>query len=141
MKITIPESIGGELRKLEGPCKVVLDKIMLGESKTRNPKATFRYTITEEMNCIKEGEPSAIGENVLETFSLQPQALFRLNDVYKAVVGEKLPQGDYTDKDLEELLNESLTGSEWALVLELKIPEDGSSTEERTTIVKKEFVG
>lgn len=141
MRITIPEQIGGELRKLEGPCKAILEKVMIGESKTRNPKATFRYTITEEMDCIKEGEASAIGESVLETFSLQPQAIFRLNDVYKEVTGERLPQGDYGPEEIELMLNESLVGSEWNLALELQIPTDGSSTEERTTVVKREFVG
>ena len=141
MRITIPEQIGGELRKLEGPCEAILEKVMIGESKTRNPKATFRYTITEEMDCIKEGEASAIGESVLETFSLQPQAIFRLNDVYKEVTGERLPQGDYGPEEIELMLNESLVGSEWNLALELQIPTDGSSTEERTTVVKREFVG
>jgi hypothetical protein len=93
------------------------------------------------MDCVKEGEPSAIGESVLETFSLQPQAIFRLNDVYKEVTGERLPQGDYSEEDIEQMLNEALTGSEWNLALELQVPQDGSSTEERTTVVKREFAG
>ncbi len=141
MKITIPENIGGELRKLEGPCKATLDKVMLGTSKQNQPKATFRYVITEEMACVKEGEPSSIGENVLESYSLQPQAIFNLNNVYKEVTGERLPQGDFSKEEFESMLNENLAGSEWTLLLELQTPTDGSSTEERTQVVKKEYIG
>jgi hypothetical protein len=141
MRISVPESIGGELRKLSGPAKATLEKVILGKSKANQPKATFRYVITEEMTCIKEGEATAIGEALLETYSLQPQAMFRLNDVYKELTGERLPQGDYSQEDFEVMLNEALTGSEWALILELKVPEDGSSTEERTTVVSKELIG
>jgi hypothetical protein len=141
MKITIPEQIGGELRKLMGPCKATLEKIIIGKSKVNQPKATFLYTITEEMDCVQEGEASAIGEKVLETFSLQPQAIFKLNSVYKAATGEYLPQGDYDETQIGEMLTEALTGSEWNLALELQVPTDGSSTEERTTVVKREFIG
>lgn len=141
MKISVPENIGGELRKLEGPAKATLEKIILGKSKKDQPKATFRYIITEEMDCVKEGEATAIGETVLETYSLQPQAIFNLNSVYKEVTGERLPQGDYNEQDFEVMLNEALTGTEWSLLLELQIPADGSSTVERTQVVKKEFVG
>lgn len=139
MKISIPENIGNELRLLPpGPAKAVLEKIMLGKSKQGQPKATFKYTITEDLE-VAEGTPSTIGETVLETYSLQPQAIFRLNDVYKTVTGDRLPQGDFSKEEMEQMLNENLTGSEWILMLGNKVPEDGSSTEERTTIITKEL--
>jgi hypothetical protein len=138
MRITIPEEIGSSLRLLpEGVAVATLEKIMIGESKAHQPKATFRYTITEEMEGVPEGEPTTIGEHVLENYSLQPQALWKLNDTYKAVTGDRLPQGDYSPEELLEMLNETLTGTEWNLVLVNQVPADGSSSEPRTTIAKK----
>jgi len=140
MRIIVPEDIGGELRKLKGPCKATLDKIIIGKSKANQPKATFRYVITDDSQLkIPEGQPSAIGETVLETFSLQPQAMFRLNDLYKTVTGERLPQGDFSHEEFEAALNDALAGTEWNLMLKLQVPTDGSSTEERTNVVAREL--
>jgi len=140
MRIIVPEDIGGELRKLEGPCRATLDKIIIGKSKANQPKATFRYVITDDSQLkIPEGQPSAVGETVLETFSLQPQAMFRLNDLYKAALGERLPQGDFSLEEFEAALNDALAGTEWNLMLELQVPTDGSSTEERTNVVAREL--
>ena len=140
MNIIIPENIGSELRLLEGTAHVVLEKIMMGKSKTGNPKVTFRYIIDEEMEGYGDGTdiPSAIGETVLETFSLQPQAIFKLNEVFMQVKGERLPMGEYTPEQFEEMLNETLTGTEFHLSLEGQIPADGSSDKERTVVVKRE---
>jgi len=143
MKVIVPEEIGGGgLRLLPaGVARATLEKIIMGKSKTGNPKATFRYTITDEMDGVAEGEPSTIGETVLETYSLQSQALFRLNDVYKEVTGERLPQGDFELEEFGEMLNDTLCGTEWDLLLEPQLPADGSSDKERTTVVKSSFVG
>lgn len=142
MSIVVPESLGGELRLLPpGNAKATLEKIMVGKSKSSGQaKATFRYTITEEMEGLPDDAPTTVGEAVLETYSLQPQAMFRLNDVYKMVLGERLPQGEWTPEEFEERLNEDLCGTEWNLVLENQVPSDGSSTEERTVIVAKTLV-
>lgn len=136
MNIVIPDNIPtGELRVLpNGLATAVLEKIILGKSKSGHSKATFRYTITEEMAGAKE---PTVGEVVLETMSLQPQALFNLAGVWKQVTGEKLPMGDYDEKEFEAMLNNTLCGSEWDLMLEAQIPSDGSSTEARTVITKK----
>jgi len=141
MKIIVPKDLGGELR-LFPACVVraTLEKVMLGQSRNKQPKATFRYTITEEGEGVKEGEPSAIGEAVLETYSLQEQSMWKINSVYKEVTGERIPQGDFNVEEFEAMLNEALTGTEWDLYVEPQIPQDGSSTEERTTVVKKELV-
>jgi hypothetical protein len=140
MQITIPNNLGGELAKLEGPARAVLERIILGNSKAGKPKVTFKYTITEEMDGYGEdGGPSAIGENILESFSLQPQALFKLNEVWKAVTNENIPQGDYTEETFMEMLNETLTGTEWDLILALQIP-DGQ-TDERTVVETRSFAG
>jgi hypothetical protein len=139
LKIVVPANVGGDLRLLPtGNAKATLEKIMLGKGKTSGqPKATFRYTITEEMDSNEEDAPTTIGEAVLETYSLQPQAMFRLNDTYKAVTGERVPQGEWSPEEFEQKLNEDLTGSEWDLVLDNQVPQDGSSTEPRTTVIAK----
>jgi hypothetical protein len=142
MNIKVPQDIGGELRLLpNGPARAVLEKIMLGKSHQNKPKATFRYTITEEMVGIKEGEPSAIGETVLETYSLQEQSMWKINGTFKEVTGERIPQGDFSEGDFEAMLNEKLTGTEWDLILEQQVPSDGSSTEPRTNVTSKQLVG
>lgn len=140
MNIIIPENIGSELRVLEGTAHVVLEKIIMGKSKANQPKVTFRYIIDEEMDGYGEdtGVQSAVGEHVLETFSLQPQAIFKLNEVYMQVTGERLPMGEYTEDQFAQMLNEALTGTEFYLSLEAQLPADGSSDKERTVVVKRE---
>jgi len=140
MRIMVPEDIGGELRKLEGVAVATLQSISFGKSKAGHPKATLKYILTEEMDGIPEGEASTVGETVLETFSLQPQSMWKLNDLYKSVMGERIPQGDYGQEEFEQMLNEALVGHHFNLVLELQIPSDGSSTDPRTTVTSRTFI-
>lgn len=140
MRIHVPEDLGGELRLLpEGPAEATLERIMIGRSKSGQPKATFRYVITQELNQ-NPGEPSTVGEVVLETYSLQEQALWRLNATYKEVTGDRIPQGDYSPEEMEQMLNDALAGSTWTLFLANEIPADGSSTEPRTTVKDKVLI-
>ena len=141
MQIQVPEDVGGDLRQLEGVATVVAQSLSFGTSKSQKPKLTLKYVITEEMDGIGDEEPSAIGETVLETFSLQPQALWKLNELYKSVTGERLPQGDYSQEEFEGMLNEAIIGQNFTLVLNLEIPNDGSSTEERTTVNSRVHTG
>lgn len=140
MKISVPENISSELRKLEGIATAQTNKITFGKSKSGNPKATLIYVITDEMDGLPEGEPSAVGEAVIETFSLQPQALWKLNEVYKECTGERIPQGDFSMDEFEQMLNEAIIGHTFSLVLELQIPSDGSSTDPRTTVTSRTLV-
>ena len=118
MKITIPKDLGGDLKILpEGPCRAAIEGISLGKSKEDKPKATVRYVCLTEL-YPKDAQETSIGERILETFSLQPQALWRINDLYKEAAGESLPQGDYEDPQLQEILEEALKGTEWNLLLE-----------------------
>jgi len=117
MKISIPKDLGGELKTLpEGPCRAVIEGISLGKSKADQPKATVRYICLTEL-YPKDASESSIGERILETFSLQSQALWRINDLYKEGTGESLPQGDYEEAELQELLEGALKGTEWNLLL------------------------
>lgn len=130
MKIVVPENVGGELAKLEGPCVAIIEKVILGIShNSQQPKATFRYVISE-----MEGNDEAAGQNVLETFSLQPQAMFNLNDVWKEVTGERLPMGEFSKEEFENMLNETLAGTEWDLILAIEIPQ---GAEEERTVIKQ----
>ena len=141
MKIVVPEKISSELRKLEGIAEAQIESVFLGQSKSKNPKATIKYVITDDMDGIPDGEPSTIGEPVLENYSLLPQSMWKINDTYKQVKGERIPQGDFTNEEFEEILVETLVGSNWTLVLELEIPDDGSSTEPRTVVTDKTYKG
>ena len=138
MKISIPDNIGSNLRVLPvGPAEAVVDQLFLGTSKTGNPKVTVRYVVTSEMETEDALAPTTVGENVLETYSLQPQALWRLNQVYKEVGGENLPQGDYEEGVLEEMLNGTLKGTRWVLLLTTELNQEGK---EYTSIQEKDYL-
>lgn len=135
MQISVPADLGGgDLRKLEGVATAQISDLMFGKSRAGHPKLTIKYIITEEMDSIPDGEPSAVGETVLETFSLQSKALWKLNNLYKEVTGERIPQGDIDYEEFQSMLIDALIGQTFSLVLELEIPGDGSSTDERTTV-------
>ncbi|MFA7162840.1 MAG: hypothetical protein WC097_01655 [Eubacteriales bacterium] len=141
MNIVIPENVGGGDVMLlpEGVARAMLDKIILGTSSTGNPKATFRYILTEEMSeKIPDGSPT-MGAVVLDTVSLQPQALFTLAGIYKQATKENLStiQGNYSEEEFGALLNERLCGTEWNLILKQEVNRDG---EPRTVIKKQTFV-
>lgn len=142
MHIHIPENIGSDLRLLpDGPVVATLELIILGKSKAGKPKLTLKYIVTEDMETLPEGEPTTVGETIIETVSLAENALFGLNNIYKAATGEQLPQGDYSIEEFLEHLNETLTGRDWRLFVEGQVPSDGSSDKPRTTIIAREFIG
>jgi len=133
--IHVPEEMGGgDLRLLEGIARASLQKVLLGTSKANQPKATVKFILTEDMDGIKDGEPSTIGEPVLESFSLQPQAMWKINDLYKAVMGANIEHKDYTPQEFAAMLNEALTGTEWDLVLEIQTNRDGKP---QTVVTKR----
>ena len=137
MKIHIPEGLGGELKVMEGSTKASLDKIVWGLSQTKQPKATFMYTVLDELSTDKS-QPTTVGERVLETFSLQPQALFKLNDVYKAATDEGLPVGDYSEEEFHQLVEDALLETEWQLNLQKGMDQNGK---ERTEVGQRAFLG
>jgi len=142
MQIHVPENLGGDLRLLpEGMAIASIDKCPIGKSKKGQPKVTFVYTIVEEMEINPEDAPTTVGETVLETFSLQPKAMFNLNNAYREVTGENLPQGDFSLEEFQQTLNEIFIGTEWSLMLENQTPSDGSSDEPRTTITSRAYRG
>lgn len=113
MKIRVPENVEGELRIIpDDTYKANVKDIFLGKSGTGNPKITVKYIITTETSKPVAGEPSTIGEVILETMSLQEQALFNVAGLYKACTGEKLPMGDYEMEEFVEIIKKNCLGSE-----------------------------
>jgi hypothetical protein len=140
MRIVIPEEIGGSLRLLPPDTyEANLSDLFLGESQTKNPKVTLKFTITSEYTGKKDKDfQSCIGENILEMCSLQPQAVWKLNDYYKAATGERLPQGEFDDEEFESMLKEALVGKSFRLLVDNEIvPTTG---EERTKVQKFEII-
>jgi len=137
MSIHIPEGLGGELKVMTGTTKASLEKLAWGLSQTKQPKVTFMYTVLDELND-DEDQPTTVGERVLETYSLQPQALFKLNDAYKEAKGEGLPVGDYSEEEFHEMIEETFEDTEWKLVLVKGMDDKGK---ERTEISAKTFLG
>lgn len=139
MKITIPDDIGGELKVLpNGQYSGVLTNLILGKSAAGNPKLTGMYTITSE-GYDDPTEGSTVGEKVLETFSLLPQALFNINRLYKSVTKENIPLGDYEYEDLLIILLDSLKGQEFNLILEQDI--SPTTGQPMTKVKERTFAG
>jgi hypothetical protein len=119
MKFIVPDEIGSSLRVLPNDTyEAEIQKIMFGESSTKNPKVTLKLIIQSEPT-ENDGEPT-IGEAILETCSLQPQAMWKLNDWYKGATGERLPAGDFDQEDFLTMLDEALIGSRWNILVETK---------------------
>jgi len=138
MEIHVPEDIGGKLRLLpEDTYDATIQDIFYGLSKASDaPKLTVKWVITSEFSGKQDKNyVSTIGENVLETFSLQPQALWNLNDLYMDVVGEPLPQGDHEPEAFVAMMKEKLLGAEGKIRIEI----DPASGEERSKVAERKF--
>lgn len=143
MQIRVPEQekMGGTLKVLPGgPYTATVKDIIIGESKTsKQPKATLRWIITSEpedgdkaFKGMKDPQGKKIepfpttGETVLDTYSLQEQAIWRLNDTHKTLTGQGLPQGDYDETELGNLLTENLVGQDALLILTIEPDQQGN---------------
>lgn len=141
MAITIPEEQGGELRVFPGDVyNANIQDLFLGTSKAGAPKVTIKWVITSEYSGVgkmskaeKKNFQTVIGENVLESFSLQPQAIWKLSSLYKEVTGDKLPVGDFTEEELEGILKNALIGYACKLHLE----QDESQGQPRMQVMER----
>lgn len=134
MKIHVPEDLGGKLRVLpEDTYNAQIQDMFFGMSKTNNPKITCKWVITSESDQNPEGDPPTTGENVLETFSLQPKAIWNLNDLYTEVTGNRLPKGDFSPEEFTEMVKQELIGAE----LLIDVITDTGSGSERSQIVNR----
>ena len=121
MEVHIPEDLGGALRVFEEDTyEARIQDLWVKPSKeSEEPKCIVKWVITTEFSG-KQGKDyiSTVGENILENYSLQPQAVWNLNDLYIAAAGERIPMGDYPGDTMEQMLKEKLLGFECKLRLE-----------------------
>lgn len=135
VKISVPQDIGGDLRILpEDTYRATIQDVFYGVSKSKQPKLTVKWVVQSEYSGKKgKGHISTIGENVLETFSLQPQALWNLNTLYKDITGEKLPHGDFTAEEFTQLVKDAIKGAEF----DIDVGTSTESGEERSTVMNR----
>jgi hypothetical protein len=114
--ISVPKDMGsGDLRSdIVGLAKAELVKLHWGTSRANRPKVTIEFVILEDVPGI---EPPTTGEKVLESASLQPQALWKLNAYYKSATDEDIPEGDYSFVEFQEIIEKALLGTKWDLDL------------------------
>lgn len=133
IKINVPENVGGELRVLpEDTYEVAIQDLFYGISRTsQQPKITIKWVVQSEYSGKHDKDYiSTVGENVLEAYSLQPNAIWKLNGLYKTVTGERLPMGDYEPEEFVGMVKDALKGFE-AMA---DIATDSSSGDERSVI-------
>jgi len=144
MNIKVPENVGGsDLRMLPvtNPLyEAQLTDIFLGKSGTGNPKATVKFTVTSEYTGpeakAKDFE-STVGATIIETYSLQEQAIWKLNDLYKKVTGERLPAGEIPEEQFLAMLKKALVGANFSLILKWG---KSNKNEDRLEIEKYEVI-
>lgn len=139
LNIVIPEKIGSELRLMSGTTEAELSAVHIGESQTGNPKCTLEFTVVNELSSNPDDpdNPSTIGEKCLETCSLLENAVWKLNDYYKAATGEQLPMGNYSKDEFESILINGLVGSRWNIELAIEPDNRGNN---RTQIKNASFL-
>jgi hypothetical protein len=129
MEIIIPETIeSGELKILPaGPAKLALTKMSCKASKTSgNPTIYAVFTVMEELANNPEGAPPTVGEKVMDTFSLQANAIWKLNDLYKAVMGDRIPMGTWsTEEEFMVIINDALLNTSWDAMLLVELDQEG----------------
>ena len=138
MPIRVPENVGGELRLLpEDTYDATLQDLFLGKSTASGqPKLTAKWVITSEYSG-KKGKDyiSTVGESVLESYSLQPQALWKLNTLYKKCTGKTLndafdPEQEYTEEEFAEMVKSALIGFD----AKIRTIIDSTTGDDRTTV-------
>jgi hypothetical protein len=149
MRVVIPENLGGDLRLLPPDTyEAEVADIFVGESQAKQPKLTVKFTLLSEYTGPRGNDfQSCVGEVVLDTFSLQPQAIWRFNDFYKAATGERLAMGDWDMEEFEAMMKEALIGRNFNLLLDNEVvPTTGaeqtkvqkfSAIEKKSKVVKK----
>lgn len=124
MKISVPENVGGQdlrLLPVTNPLyEATISDAFLGKSQSGNPKLTVRYTVTSEYTGPEAKEKdfeSTIGAPVIETFSLQEQAIWKLNDLFKKVTGDRIPAEEYDEEEFLNMIKKAIVGTKVTLLL------------------------
>lgn len=117
--------------------------LFLGKGKTSDKaKLTAKWIITTECTdpAVKKAKDkdgnltyeSTVGAVVLDDYSLQQQAIWKLAGLWKQVTGEKLPHGDYDLEEFHTMMKEQLVGIE----AKLDIVDDDYTGEVRSKVDK-----
>lgn len=115
MQIHVPEDMGDTLKVFEEDVyDAAVKRLSIGTSKTSGePKVTVAWVVNSEYSGKKgKNYESTVGNVVLDTYSLQPQAIWRLNDTYITLTGDRLPQGNYSKEEFEQILKDNMVGAE-----------------------------
>lgn len=120
MEIIIPETIGGTLPS--GTYDVVIESVEIRTSQSGNPKALVRYAVVDNDEFA--------GFSLFENFSLLPQALWRLNDLFRLLKKKNIPKGRYSSDEFEQILNDELRGERLVVSVTETITDDGTTRNE-----------
>jgi hypothetical protein len=113
MKIHVPEDMGDSLKMFESDVyDATVKRVSVGEARSSGaPKCTIAWVISSEFSGKRpKGYESTVGNIVLDTYSLQEQALWRLNDTVVTLTGSRIPQGEFSKEEFEAWLKDNLVG-------------------------------
>ena len=142
MKIHVPENLGaGKLRILpEDTYKAVVSDAFHKIAGSGKPVCYFRWTLKSECtkpNIIKDPNYiSTVGEAVLDSYSLQEQAFWRIASDLETLTGESLPEGDYDSEDPVKMIKENVVGCEASIRLEVETTNKGNQRMKVAEIIK-----
>jgi len=101
---------------------------------SQQPVSWFIWTVTSDpLEPIDEElfpdlQGSTVGKKVLDSYSLQENAIWRLNQIFKILTQENLPTDqDYSMEEFNEMLKERLVGSD--VTMQLSIEEDNNGVQ------------
>lgn len=105
VKVT-PEAIAGLTPPDPGVYRMFLDRVEL-HSTDKGPYLRFFATIIENKS-EPEKTPECVGKRVIIQTSLLPNAIWKLNQLYRACTGQDLPTGEYPLHEFYEAINKEL---------------------------------
>lgn len=133
MKIHVPKDMGGQLKVVPNDTyRSAIGDVWVKLAKSSGePKATVKWILKSECSVEKirksKDYESTVGVVVLEDYSLQEQAMWRLNDLYLELTGEGLPgDEDFSQEEFQNMLQGQLKGLEANLTLKKGEMQDGT---------------
>jgi hypothetical protein len=99
-----------------GTYRVTITRADKQQSKSGNPMVVFEYTDQEGGGKIPDFVP------IIE------EAAWRFNSIYKACTGEDIPEGDYSEEELQNMLIEACLNQELVILVEEDTDQNGQPT-------------
>jgi len=85
----------------------------VSELKKQKAKSSENQVVLVTAIVLESNEPELVGKKVLDNFPLVESALWRLNGLYHACMGEPLPEGDYDEDTLYEEVVTQIKGADF----------------------------